>query len=149
MEGKPLPVYGDGKNVRDWLFVEDHCEAIWNILRRGRVGETYNVGGGCEKQNLEVVQEVCAVIEELRPSSGRAYRDLVTFIKDRPGHDRRYAIDSTKIRTELGWSPRHDFPSGLRATIAWYFANSAWIDGVRSGDYQRWIERNYARRSAP
>ncbi len=147
LEGRPLPVYGDGKNVRDWLYVEDHCEAVWLVLRQGRTGETYNIGGECEKQNIEVVRDLCDILEELRPPAGLAYRDLITFVADRPGHDRRYAIDCTKIREELGWSRRHDFTAGLRETAAWYLRNSDWIENVRSGDYQRWLERNYNSRA--
>jgi dTDP-glucose 4,6-dehydratase len=146
LEGKPLPVYGDGKNVRDWLYVEDHCEAVWLILRRGRNGETYNVGGECEKQNIELVREVCAALEALRPSRGRRYEDLITFVADRPGHDRRYAINCDKIKRELGWKQRNDFSAGLRATVVWYLGNGPWTDGVRSGDYQKWIDRNYTTR---
>jgi dTDP-glucose 4,6-dehydratase len=146
LEGKPLPVYGDGRNVRDWLYVDDHCEALWLILREGRAGETYNIGGECEKQNIEVVQEVCNLLEELRPSRGKRYEQLISFVADRPGHDRRYAIDCGKIRRELGWKQRHDFSSGLRETVAWYLGQEAWIEGVRSGAYQAWIERNYTAR---
>jgi dTDP-glucose 4,6-dehydratase len=156
LEGKALPVYGDGKNVRDWLYVDDHCEAVWQILRKGADGETYNIGGECEKQNIEIVAEVCGILEELAPSGNnkaltaggktRTYRELVTFVPDRPGHDRRYAIDCTKIKNGLGWRQGYDLASGLRATIAWYLANAAWVDGVRSGDYQKWVERNYSAR---
>lgn len=148
LEGKPLPVYGDGSNVRDWLYVEDHCEAVWQVLTAGRNGETYNIGGECERTNIEVVRSVCDVLQELRPPRSGTYRDRITFVQDRPGHDRRYAIDCEKIKRELGWRQQHDFAGGLRATIAWYLANGAWIDGVRSGDYRSWIERNYAARTA-
>ncbi|MHB8844621.1 MAG: dTDP-glucose 4,6-dehydratase [Nitrospirota bacterium] len=156
LEGKPLPVYGDGKNVRDWLYVDDHCEAVWQILAKGTVGETYNVGGECEKQNVEIVQAVCDILEELAPSAdnpalraaggNRRYRDLVTFVADRPGHDRRYAINCDKIKRELGWRQAHDFQNGLRATLSWYLRNTAWTDGVRSGEYRRWVDRNYSAR---
>jgi dTDP-glucose 4,6-dehydratase len=156
LEGKPLPVYGDGKNVRDWLYVDDHCEAVWQILTKGTVGETYNVGGECEKQNVEIVQAVCDILEELAPSvdnpalqkagESRRYRDLVTFVSDRPGHDRRYAINCDKIKRELGWRQAHDFQNGLRATLSWYLRNTAWISLVRSGEYQTWVERNYSTR---
>jgi dTDP-glucose 4,6-dehydratase len=156
--GKTLPVYGDGKNVRDWLYVDDHCEAVWRVLKQGAAGETYNVGGECEKQNIEVVTAICDILEELAPAKenpairGRGgisrYRDLITFITDRPGHDRRYAINCDKIKSELGWRQGHDFVNGLRSTIAWYLQNAAWIDGIRSGDYQKWIERNYSARTS-
>lgn len=156
LEGKPLPVYGDGKNVRDWLYVDDHCEAVWQILTNGTSGETYNVGGECEKQNVEIVHAVCDLLEELAPSAdnpslrtagrNQRYRDLVTFVTDRPGHDRRYAINCDKIKRELGWRQTHDFQNGLRATLAWYLKNAAWVGGVRSGAYQNWVERNYSAR---
>lgn len=158
IEGKPLPVYGDGKNVRDWLFVEDHCEAVWLILMKGRAGETYNVGGECEKQNIEVVQSICDVLEELHPIKNNSvlrtrhpslkhYRDLITFVTDRPGHDRRYAINCDKIKNELGWKQRHRFDDGLRQTISWYLRNAEWVSGVRSGEYVKWIEKNYTLRT--
>ena len=147
MEGKPLPVYGDGKNVRDWLYVEDHCEAVWRILQQGRSGETYNIGGECEKQNIEVVREVCAALEEVRPSRGRPYHELIISVPDRPGHDRRYAINCDKIKGELGWKQRYDFRAGLRETVAWYLRNGPWVDSVRSGEYQQWIDRNYTART--
>ena len=146
LDGRPLPVYGDGANVRDWLYVEDHCEAVWQVLAAGRTGETYNIGGECELRNIDVVRTICDVLQELRPARSGAYRDLITFVADRPGHDRRYAINCDKIKRELGWRQRHDFPGGLRATIAWYLENRAWVDGVRSGEYQRWIDRNYSAR---
>ena len=158
LEGKDLPVYGDGKQVRDWLYVEDHCAAVWLILTRGQVGETYNIGGECEKRNIEVVKDICTVLDELAPAANnrcmkereavRSYQDLITYVADRPGHDRRYAIDCSKIKRELGWKQDHDFASGLRATISWYLQNAPWVDSVRSGDYQKWIERNYAARTA-
>jgi len=146
LRGKNLPVYGDGANVRDWIYVADHCEAIGAVLERGRPGQTYNIGGNAEKNNLEVVHALCDLLAELRP--GRDYRSLITFVKDRPGHDRRYAIDSTKIATELGWHPRESFSSGLRKTVEWYLANQAWVNGVTSGDYQQWVARNYTARTA-
>ena len=145
LEGKPLPVYGDGGQVRDWLFVGDHCEAIRTVLARGRPGEVYNVGGNAEKRNLEVVHALCDALQALRPRDG-GYRDLVAFVADRPGHDRRYAIDARKIRDELGWSPRESFASGLARTLRWYLANAEWVAQVRSGEYRRWIERNYEKR---
>jgi dTDP-glucose 4,6-dehydratase len=146
LDGRPLPVYGDGANVRDWLYVEDHCEAVWQVMAAGRTGETYNIGGECELRNIDVVRTICDVLQELRPARSGAYRDLITFVADRPGHDRRYAINCDKIKRELGWRQRHDFPGGLRATIAWYLENRVWVDGVRSGEYQRWIDRNYSAR---
>ncbi len=155
VEGKQLPVYGDGRNVRDWLYVEDHCDAIWRILSGGKPGETYNVGGECEKKNIEVVQEICDTLEELCPVPGNPlmngkfarYRDLITFVTDRPGHDRRYAINCDKIKCELGWKQNHNFAQGLKSTIAWFLENPEWVNSIRSGDYQKWIERNYSGRS--
>jgi dTDP-glucose 4,6-dehydratase len=125
LSGKPLPVYGDGRNVRDWLYVEDHCEAVRLVLERGRVGETYNIGGGCEKQNIDVVKTVCGLLDELKPRKGGAYAELITFVQDRPGHDRRYAMDASKITGELGWRPRESFESGLAKTVRWYLENRA------------------------
>jgi dTDP-glucose 4,6-dehydratase len=140
--GKPLPVYGDGRNVRDWLYVGDHCAAIRVVLASGLPGHTYNVGGGAEMANLEVVGTICRILSELAP--GRDYASLVTFVKDRPGHDRRYAIDATKIRSELGWSPVESFDSGMRKTARWYLDNRAWLAAVTSGEYHNWISLNYA-----
>ena len=145
--GKPLPVYGDGLNVRDWLFVEDHARAIRAVLERGRVGETYCVGGRAEKTNLEVVHTLCDLLDELHPSSG-LHRRLITYVKDRPGHDRRYAIDCAKLEAELGWRQQESFETGLRKTVQWYLDNGDWVRGVTSGDYRRWIESNYGSRSA-
>jgi dTDP-glucose 4,6-dehydratase len=142
--GKPLPVYGDGLNVRDWLYVEDHCEAIRAVLASGRPGETYNIGGRSEKTNIEVVKTICSVLQEERP--GREYASLITFVQDRPGHDRRYAIDSTKIESELGWRPRESFETGMRQTVRWYLENMQWVENVTSGAYQQWIAVNYAAR---
>jgi dTDP-glucose 4,6-dehydratase len=148
LEGKPLPVYGDGKNVRDWLFVEDHCSAIRAVLERGRPGETYNVGGNSERANIDVVHTICNLVDEMRPQPGAAPRTkLITYVQDRPGHDRRYAIDAAKITRELGWKPSEQFETGLRKTVEWYLQNSAWIDSVRTGAYREWIARNYAERS--
>jgi len=147
LAGKPLPVYGDGLNVRDWLFVEDHARAIRAVLERGRIGETYCVGGRAEKTNLDVVNTLCDLLDELHPSSG-PHRRLITYVKDRPGHDRRYAIDCTKLETELGWKQQESFETGLRKTVQWYLANDTWVHGVTSGDYRRWIETNYSSRSA-
>ncbi len=149
LEGRPLPVYGDGKNVRDWLFVEDHCAAIRAVLERGRVGETYNIGGNSERANLDVVTAICDLVDEMRPPAGSApRRQLIKFVEDRPGHDRRYAIDASKIRRELGWRPAEKFESGLRKTVGWYLENSDWVDSVRTGAYRDWIARNYAERPA-
>jgi len=142
LAGKPLPVYGDGQNVRDWLYVGDHCSAIRAVLARGRVGETYNVGGNAEMKNLDVVRTLCRVLAELRP--GLDYEALVTFVRDRPGHDRRYAIDARKIARELGWAPAETFASGLRKTVQWYLDNPQWLASVTSGEYQRWVEMQYA-----
>ena len=140
--GKPLPVYGDGQNVRDWLYVGDHCAAIRMVLERGRAGETYNIGGGAELTNLEVVRALCRIIAELKP--GRDYAAQITFVKDRAGHDRRYAIDASKIRQELGWAPAETFESGLARTVRWYLDNEAWLAAVTSKEYQKWISLNYA-----
>lgn len=138
VEGKPLPVYGDGQNVRDWLFVEDHCHALWRVLTAGRPGETYNIGGDCEQKNLDVVKTICRIVDELRPGLAHApCSSLITFVRDRPGHDRRYAIDASKIRRELGWQPEHDFASGMRRTVQWYLDNPQWVARVASGAYQR------------
>jgi len=146
LAGKPLPVYGDGQNVRDWLYVGDHCGAVREVLARGRPGEVYNIGGNSEQRNLDVVKILCATLDALRPRAAGTYADLITFVKDRPGHDRRYAIDATKTRSELGWSPTETFASGLQKTVQWYLDNAAWIAGVQSGEYRKWIERNYAAR---
>jgi len=152
LEGKPLPVYGDGKNVRDWLYVEDHCDAIRLLLEKGRPGETYNIGGGCEKRNIDLVKNLCSALESLAPSAanaalrGRKYSGLITYVKDRPGHDRRYAIDYSKIRRELGWNPAHTFAEGLARTVEWYLGNSEWIANIKNGSYRKWLEKNYARR---
>jgi len=143
--GKPLPVYGDGLNVRDWLYVGDHCDAIRTVLARGRPGETYNIGGWNEKKNLEIVETVCALLDELCPKDPVVpHRQLVTFVKDRPGHDRRYAIDARKIEREFQWRPAETFESGIRKTIAWYFENDDWIKEVTSGVYRHWIEKQYS-----
>ncbi len=147
LEGKQLPVYGDGKNVRDWLFVEDHCAAIRAVLEGGRIGETYNIGGNSERANIDVVTTICDLVDEMRPEPGAASRrSLITFVEDRPGHDRRYAIDAAKISRELGWKPAEQFESGLRKTVGWYLDHAAWIDSVRTGAYREWIARNYSER---
>jgi dTDP-glucose 4,6-dehydratase len=147
LEGKPLPVYGDGGNVRDWLYVDDHCTAIRAVLDKGRVGQTYNVGGNSERRNLDVVTTICDLVDEMRPDDAMgSRRKLITFVKDRPGHDRRYAIDATKIARELGWSPAEQFESGLRQTVRWYLDNLAWVENVRTGAYLQWMEQNYGER---
>jgi dTDP-glucose 4,6-dehydratase len=148
LEGKPLPVYGDGKNVRDWLFVEDHCLAIRTVLEKGRPGETYNVGGNSERKNIEVVTTICDLVDEMRPRAGNEpRRNLITYVKDRPGHDRRYAVNAAKITEELGWKPAAAFEGGLRQTVRWYLDNTEWINSVRTGAYRDWINKNYAERS--
>ena len=145
LAGKPLPVYGDGQNVRDWLYVGDHCTAIRAVLAGGHPGETYNIGGNAEMKNLDVVHLLCDVLAELRP--GRDYRALIQFVVDRPGHDRRYAIDAGKIRRELGWLPGETFATGLRKTVQWYLEHAEWVASVTSGEYQRWVDTNYSQRS--
>ncbi|WP_168792815.1 dTDP-glucose 4,6-dehydratase [Paraburkholderia aromaticivorans] len=145
--GKPLPVYGDGQNVRDWLYVGDHCSAIREVLARGTPGETYNIGGWNEKKNLGVVHTLCELLDQLRPKTGASYRDQITYVKDRPGHDRRYAIDARKLERELGWKPAETFETGLAKTVQWYLDNQAWSDEVASGDYRKWVETNYAQRA--
>jgi len=142
LSGKPLPVYGDGGNIRDWMYVGDHCAAIRAVLDRGRPGQTYNVGGNAEKTNLEVVTTLCRILGEQRP--GRDYATQIAFVKDRPGHDRRYAIDPTKVRGEIGWAPRETFESGLAQTVRWYLDNSTWLAAVTSGEYKNWVSLNYA-----
>ncbi len=146
LEGKALPVYGDGANIRDWLHVADHCEALRLILAQGQPGETYNVGGDAEHTNLQVVEALCALLDRLSPRSAGPYASLLEFVADRPGHDRRYAVDAAKLRGELGWKPRHSFSSGMEQTVHWYLENRAWVDNIRSGEYQRWISPNYANR---
>lgn len=146
LERKPLPVYGDGQQIRDWLHVEDHCEAIYRVLQNGRLGETYLVGGDNQTRNLDLVQTLCAIMDEVRP--GAPHTDLIRFVPDRPGHDRRYAIDASKIHAELGWAPRHNLRDGLRQTVQWYLDHPQWIEAIRDqGGYQDWIERNYAQRT--
>jgi len=144
LAGKPLPIYGDGSNVRDWLYVSDHCSAIRRVLEAGRVGETYNIGGCNEKTNLEVVKTLCAILDELHPGSPVVpHASLVTFVRDRPGHDQRYAIDARKIEHELGWTPSETFESGIRKTVAWYLDNQDWVAHVTSGEYRNWVSKNY------
>jgi dTDP-glucose 4,6-dehydratase len=145
LAGKPLPVYGDGQQVRDWLYVVDHCTAIRTVLRRGRLGETYNVGGNNQRANLDVVKAICALLDELKPGAP-PYAEQIKFVQDRPGHDRRYAIDARKISGELGWTPAETFETGLRKTVKWYLDNEAWVRDVTSGAYQHWMEQNYSGR---
>jgi dTDP-glucose 4,6-dehydratase len=146
LAGKPLPVYGDGMQIRDWLYVRDHCSAIRTVLGKGRVGETYNVGGWNEKPNIEIVKTICALLDELRPDAQGSYARLVTYVKDRPGHDRRYAIDARKIERELGWRPAETFDTGIRKTVQWYLDNAKWVADVQSGGYRDWLAKNYAAR---
>ena len=146
VQGKPLPIYGDGRQIRDWLYVEDHCEAIYLVVKNGKLGETYNVGGGNQPYNIDLVREICSILDELRPA-GAPHANLMMHVQDRPGHDRRYAMDITKIRAELGWMPRHDIESGLRATVQWYLDNPDWVKSVLGQDgYAAWLEKNYAKR---
>ena len=145
LEGKALPVYGDGKQVRDWLFVKDHCSAIHRVLASGRIGETYNLGGNSEKRNIEVVHTICDILDRDRPrTDGRSYAEQIQFVKDRPGHDRRYAVDASKSTSELGWAPRETFESGIRKTVRWYLDNPAWVADVTSGAYREWMAKQYA-----
>ncbi len=143
LEGKPLPIYGDGKNVRDWLYVRDHARALWTILQKGRIGETYNIGGRCEKTNLEVLEALCAILDKRAPRPGGSYRELKTFVPDRPGHDRRYAMDCVKLEVELEWLPEESFESGLDKTVQWYLSNREWARRVQNGEYREWIRRQY------
>jgi len=145
LNAKPLPIYGDGQNVRDWLYVGDHCSAISLVLEKGRIGETYNVGGDSEMANIDVVATICSIMDEVHPA-GAPHNRLITFVKDRPGHDRRYAVDASKIKRELGWSQSETFATGIRRTIEWYLANSAWIREVTTGEYRKWITANYETR---
>ena len=159
LAGKPLPVYGDGQQIRDWLYVKDHCSAIRRVLEAGKIGEVYNVGGWNEKANLEIVHTVCDLLEELRPpttshsqlttsnSPLTTYRSLITYVKDRPGHDRRYAIDARKLERELGWKPAETFETGIRKTVQWYLDNQGWVNNVLTGNYKQWVEKNYAGRA--
>ena len=147
LAGKPLPVYGDGQQVRDWLYVKDHCSAIREVLARGRLGETYNVGGWNEKPNLEIVHTVCALLDELQPDPAGSYSRLITHVADRPGHDRRYAIDARKLERELGWKPAETFDTGIRKTVRWYLAHADWVAHVQSGAYRDWVAANYDDRS--
>jgi dTDP-glucose 4,6-dehydratase len=146
LAGKPLPVYGDGQQIRDWLYVTDHCSAIRAVLAGGRLGETYNIGGWNEKANIDIVRTICALLDELRPDPAGSYARLITYVKDRPGHDRRYAIDARKIERELGWRPAETFETGIRKTVEWYLSNTDWVARVQSGAYRDWVARNYESR---
>ncbi len=149
LAGKPLPVYGDGMQVRDWLYVKDHCSAIRRVLEAGRLGEVYNVGGWNEKPNIEIVKTVCALLDELRPrADGKPYAEQISYVTDRPGHDRRYAIDARKLEAELGWKPAETFDTGIRKTVEWYLANPDWVSHVQSGAYRDWVNQNYTGRQA-
>ncbi|MCU0773837.1 MAG: dTDP-glucose 4,6-dehydratase [Ideonella sp.] len=148
LAGKPLPVYGDGQQVRDWLYVKDHCAAIREVLARGRLGETYNVGGWNERPNLEIVRQVCALLDEMKPDPAGPYARLITHVADRPGHDRRYAIDARKLERELGWRPAETFETGIRKTVRWYLDHQDWVARVQSGAYRAWVDQNYAGRAA-
>ena len=144
LNSKPLPIYGDGQQIRDWLYVGDHCSAICEVLANGKLGETYNIGGWNEKANLEVVNTICTILDELQPrADGKSYADQITFVKDRPGHDRRYAIDASKIEEELGWRPAETFDTGIRKTVQWYLDNPDWVQGVVTGSYRDWLEKQY------
>ncbi len=145
LQGQDLPIYGDGQQIRDWLYVGDHCKGIATVLEKGVIGETYNIGGWNEKANLEVVHNLCDLLDELKPrEDGKSYREQITFVKDRPGHDQRYAIDATKISKELGWKPEETFETGIRKTVQWYLDNQDWVDNVQSGEYQNWLTKNYS-----
>jgi dTDP-glucose 4,6-dehydratase len=145
LNGKPLPIYGDGQQIRDWLYVVDHCSAISEVLARGKLGETYNIGGWNEKANIDVVKTICSILDELKPrSDGQSYAEQITFVTDRPGHDRRYAIDASKIERELGWRPAETFDSGIRKTVQWYLDNPVWVEGVLSGSYRDWLKKQYS-----
>jgi len=146
VNGKPLPIYGKGDNIRDWLYVDDHARALRTVLETGKLGETYNIGGWNEKTNLEVVQAICSLLDELHPQ-GAPHAKLITYVTDRAGHDKRYAIDATKIANDLGWKPQETFETGLRKTVVWYLENTDWVKGVTSGEYQKWVQKNYAERS--
>jgi len=148
LAGKPLPVYGDGQQIRDWLYVKDHCSAIREVLARGRLGETYNIGGWNEKPNIEIVQTICALLDEMQPDPAGSYSRLITYVTDRPGHDRRYAIDARKLERELGWKPAETFDTGIRKTVRWYLDHRDWVGHVQSGAYREWVATNYSERAA-
>ena len=142
---KPLPIYGDGQQIRDWLYVKDHCSAIRTVLEKGQLGETYNIGGWNEKKNIDVVRALCSILDELKPKpDGSKYSDQITYVKDRPGHDKRYAIDATKLERELGWKPKESFETGIRKTVEWYLTNQKWVENVLNGDYKNWVKRQYS-----
>jgi len=142
LNGKPLPIYGDGQQIRDWLYVGDHCSAIREVLAKGKLGETYNIGGWNEKANIEVVKTICSILDELKPKAdGKSYAEQITFVADRPGHDRRYAIDASKLKRELGWKPKETFDTGIKKTVQWYLDNPAWVEGVVSGSYREWLQK--------
>ena len=144
LDGKPLPVYGDGKQIRDWLYVEDHARALYLVATTAKVGETYNIGGHNEKQNIDVVKTICTILDNINPrTDGQSYTQQITFVKDRPGHDLRYAIDASKIGKELNWQPQETFESGIQKTVEWYLANQDWVNHVKSGEYQHWVEKQY------
>jgi len=144
LNSKPLPIYGDGQQIRDWLYVSDHCSAIREVLAKGALGETYNIGGCNEKANIDVVKTICAILDELQPrADGKSYVDQITYVKDRPGHDRRYAIDATKVERDLGWRPVETFDTGIRKTVQWYLDNPVWVEGVVSGSYRDWLSKQY------
>ena len=145
LEGKPLPIYGDGQQIRDWLYVKDHCAAIRTVLQKGNVGETYNIGGWNEMSNIDVVKHICNILDQIKPKTdGKSYSEQITFVKDRPGHDRRYAIDASKIERELHWKPQETFASGIRKTVEWYLDHPNWVEGVVSGSYRQWLDHQYA-----
>jgi dTDP-glucose 4,6-dehydratase len=143
LEGKELPVYGDGQNIRDWLYVSDHCRAVWAIMKKGKRGHTYNIGGRCEMRNIDVVRMICDILDEMFPNPDQPHGDLIAFVKDRPGHDLRYAIDFSKLHNELGWAPEESFDTGIKKTIRWYVENKEWVERVKSGEYMAWIDRQY------
>lgn len=145
LSDKPLPIYGDGQQIRDWLYVKDHCSAIRAVLDKGRLGETYNIGGWNEKTNLDVVTTLCSILDELKPrADGKKYADQITYVKDRPGHDKRYAIDATKLESELGWKPKETFETGIRKTVEWYLTNQEWVDHIVNGTYKNWVQKQYS-----
>jgi dTDP-glucose 4,6-dehydratase len=146
LEKKPLPVYGDGKNIRDWLYVDDHNSAVWSIINKGKNGETYNIGGENEWENIKLVETLCSIMDKKLPQENEIYQSLITFVKDRPGHDRRYAINCDKIKNDLGWSQSYNFDQGLEKTVDWYLNNQKWVESIRTGDYKKWIEQNYIKR---
>ena len=144
ISNKKLPVYGKGQNIRDWLYVEDHCDAIYTVLQKGKAGETYNIGGNCEKKNIEIVEKICDILDEIKPNpSGNSRKEQITFVQDRPGHDFRYAMDITKIQKELGWQPKESFETHIRKTVNWYLNNQEWVKRITSGEYRKWISKNY------